>query len=154
MQRNGQKRDKKIDGKRRKEKSFFSQLPPPKVFDMDFPQKVFFGVFDLPLLRNAFLLRKKISKKKKKREVPTYLIYHQIYDIRRFHSFFFGAPKGPPKKKKKKTTTKKKIWRKATDRLFLFFFFKVPLLSAMRVGCGHATADGHPQLAAGSFFAS
>jgi hypothetical protein len=45
MQRNGQKRDKKIDGKRRKEKSFFSQLFRPKVFDMD--------VFELPLLRNA-----------------------------------------------------------------------------------------------------
>jgi hypothetical protein len=54
---------------------------------------------------------------------------------------------GPPKKKKKHG---KKIWRKATDRLFLFFFY----LSAMRVGCGHATADGHPQLAAGSPFAS
>jgi hypothetical protein len=60
---------------------------------------------------------------------------------------------GPPKKKKKKTSTKKRIWRKATDRLF-FSFFQVPLLSAMRVGCGHATADGHPQLAAGSSFAS
>jgi hypothetical protein len=41
---------KKIDGKIRKEKSVFSQLFRPKVFDMDFPQKVFNGVFELPLL--------------------------------------------------------------------------------------------------------
>jgi hypothetical protein len=45
VQRNGQKRDKKIDGKRRQEKSFFSQL-------FRWPKK-FFGVFELPLLRNA-----------------------------------------------------------------------------------------------------
>jgi hypothetical protein len=45
---------KKKDGKTRQEKSFlFSQLFRPKVFDMDFLQKVFFGVFELPLLRNA-----------------------------------------------------------------------------------------------------
>jgi hypothetical protein len=31
----------------------FSQLFRPKVFDIDFPQKVFYGVFELPLLRNA-----------------------------------------------------------------------------------------------------
>jgi hypothetical protein len=30
-----------------------SQLFRPKVFDMDFPQKVFCGVFELRLLRNA-----------------------------------------------------------------------------------------------------
>jgi hypothetical protein len=30
---------------------------------------------------------------------------------------------GPPKKKKKKTSTKKRIWRKATDRLFIFIYF-------------------------------
>jgi hypothetical protein len=34
-------------------KFFFPQLFRPKVFDMDFPQKVFYGVFELPLLRNA-----------------------------------------------------------------------------------------------------
>jgi hypothetical protein len=54
MQRNGQKRDKK---KRREKttgkKGVFSQLFPPKVFDMDSPQKVFHGVFELPLFRNA-----------------------------------------------------------------------------------------------------
>jgi hypothetical protein len=30
-----------------------SQLFWPKAFDIDFPQKVFGGVFELPLLRNA-----------------------------------------------------------------------------------------------------
>jgi hypothetical protein len=44
---------KKIEGEIRQEKSFFSQLFRPKVFDMDFPQKVFNSVFELPLLRNA-----------------------------------------------------------------------------------------------------
>jgi hypothetical protein len=69
MQRNGQKRDKKIiDGKRRKEKTFFfSQLFWPKAFDMDFLQKVFYGVFELPLLRNA----QKRHKKNKKKYLPT-----------------------------------------------------------------------------------
>jgi hypothetical protein len=33
-------------------KGFFSQLFRPKVFDIDFPQEVFCGVFELPLLRN------------------------------------------------------------------------------------------------------
>jgi hypothetical protein len=56
MQRNGQKRDKKIEGKKRQETDFFplfSQLFWQKGFDMDFPQKGFCGVFELPLLRNA-----------------------------------------------------------------------------------------------------
>jgi hypothetical protein len=47
---------KKIDGngkRRPRKKVFFPQLFRPKVFDMDFPQKVFNGVFELPLLRNA-----------------------------------------------------------------------------------------------------
>jgi hypothetical protein len=34
-------------------KCFFSQLFRPKAFDMDFPQKVLYSVFELPLLRNA-----------------------------------------------------------------------------------------------------
>jgi hypothetical protein len=62
IQRNGQKRYKKIfDGKRRKEKSFFPQLFRPKAFDMDFSQKVFHGVFELPLMRNAQKRHKKRS---------------------------------------------------------------------------------------------
>jgi hypothetical protein len=40
-------------GKDERKKVFFSQLFRPKVFDIDFPQKVFSGVFELPLLRNA-----------------------------------------------------------------------------------------------------
>jgi hypothetical protein len=40
-------------GKDERKKVFFSQLFRPKVFDIDFPQKVFYGVFELPLLRNA-----------------------------------------------------------------------------------------------------
>jgi hypothetical protein len=47
------KRDKKSKGKDDRKKVFFSQLFRPKVFDMDFPPKVFGGVFELPLLRNA-----------------------------------------------------------------------------------------------------
>jgi hypothetical protein len=54
MQRNGQKRDKKNRWEKTKgKKFFFSQLFRPKVFDMDFPKKDFYGVFELPLLRNA-----------------------------------------------------------------------------------------------------
>jgi hypothetical protein len=44
---------KKSKGKDDRKKVFFSQLFRPKAFDMDFPQKVFCGVFELPLLRNA-----------------------------------------------------------------------------------------------------
>jgi hypothetical protein len=40
-------------GKTKGEIYFFPQLFRPKVFDMDFPQKVLYGVFELPLLRNA-----------------------------------------------------------------------------------------------------
>jgi hypothetical protein len=70
-QRNGQKtRLKKIGGRREKStgKKFFSpQLFWPKVFDMDFPKKVFNGVFELPLLRNAQQCHKQTSKKRKKK---------------------------------------------------------------------------------------
>jgi hypothetical protein len=47
MQRNGQNAIKKTDGKRRHEKSVFSQLFRPKVFDMDSPppQKINFEIF-------------------------------------------------------------------------------------------------------------
>jgi hypothetical protein len=62
-----------------------SQLFRPKVFDMDFPQKVFNGVFELPLLR------KKISKLKKKKYLPTPFSGH-LPDIRRFHFFSLDAP--------------------------------------------------------------
>jgi hypothetical protein len=49
MQRNGQKRDKtKSMGKDERKKVFFSQLFRPKVFDMDFPQKVFVVFLNSP----------------------------------------------------------------------------------------------------------
>ena len=44
---------KKSMGKDERKKVFFPQLFRPKVFDMYFPQKVFYGVFEPPLLRNA-----------------------------------------------------------------------------------------------------
>jgi hypothetical protein len=44
---------KKNEGKKRQEKGFFSQLFWQKVFDMDFHQQIFNGVFELPVLRNA-----------------------------------------------------------------------------------------------------
>jgi hypothetical protein len=53
MQRNGQKRDKT----NRRTKALFWQ----KVFDMDFPQKVFWGVFEPVLLRNAQKRHKKVK---------------------------------------------------------------------------------------------
>jgi hypothetical protein len=61
--------------------------------------------------------------------------------------------KGPPKKqtnKGQKTNPKKQ----PTDFPFFFiFFFRCPLRRLWAV-CGHATACGHPQLAAVSSFAS
>jgi hypothetical protein len=51
-------------GKDERKKVVFSQLFRPKVFDMDFPQKVFNGVFELPLLRNAQKRHNKKSPKK------------------------------------------------------------------------------------------
>jgi hypothetical protein len=56
---------------------------------MYFPQKVFYGVFELPLMRNAQKRHKKSQKLKKK--VPTYPIYH-LPGIRRFQFYFSSAP--------------------------------------------------------------
>jgi hypothetical protein len=44
---------KKSMGKDERKKVFFPQIFRPKVFDMYFPQKVFYGVSELPLFRNA-----------------------------------------------------------------------------------------------------
>jgi hypothetical protein len=73
-------------GKDERKKGFFSQLFRPKVFDIDFPQKVFYVVFELPLLRNAQKRHKQISKIKKKTErylsctyLPDLLAICQIY---------------------------------------------------------------------------
>jgi hypothetical protein len=61
----------------------FPQLFRPKVFDMDFPQNVFFGVFELPLLRNAQKRHKQKLKKLIKKTEGTYLphlvVICQIY---------------------------------------------------------------------------
>jgi hypothetical protein len=75
---------KKIDGngKIRQEKCFFPQLFRPKVFDMDFPQKVFGGVFELPLLRNAQKRHKNFKKRRRKSD------HLPDTDARRFHLFF------------------------------------------------------------------
>jgi hypothetical protein len=78
VQRNGQKRDKKQSmGKDDRKKVFFLNLFRPKAAfkasDMYFPKKVFDGVFELPLLRNAQKRHKKKSQIKKK-NVPTYPI--------------------------------------------------------------------------------
>jgi hypothetical protein len=63
---------KKFDGKTRKD--FFSQL-----FDMDFPHFLY-GVFELPLLRNAQKRHKQISKIKKKiTYLPHLVAICQIY---------------------------------------------------------------------------
>jgi hypothetical protein len=53
-----------------RKKVFFSQLFRPKAFDKDLPQKVFYGVFELPLLRNA-QKRHKQNLKIKKKKLPT-----------------------------------------------------------------------------------
>jgi hypothetical protein len=61
-------------GKDERKHAFFPQLFRPKAFDMDFPQKVFRGVFELPLLKNAQKRHNKISKLKKKEKEGTYPI--------------------------------------------------------------------------------
>ena len=69
----------------------------PKAFDIDFPQKVFNGVFELPLLRNAQKRHKKTQKlKKKKKEVPTYPILSSARYTSLSILFFFGAPRARP----------------------------------------------------------
>jgi hypothetical protein len=60
MQRNGQKRDEKNRWEKTTgKKFFFLNFFRPKVFDMYFPKKVFNGVLELPLLRNAQKRHKK-----------------------------------------------------------------------------------------------
>jgi hypothetical protein len=49
-------------------KFFFLNFFGQKVFDMYFPQKVFYGVFELPLLRNA---QKRWVKTKGKKKIST-----------------------------------------------------------------------------------
>ena len=78
-------------------KFFFLNFFRPKVFDMYFPKKVFYGVFELPLLRNAQKRHKKnlkIKKKRGKRYLPTPFSGH-LPDIRGFQFYFSWAPLGP-----------------------------------------------------------
>jgi hypothetical protein len=58
-----------------------------------FCQNIFMVFSNSPCRETPKNVLKKTATKKKKREVPTYLIYH-LPDIRRFHFFlFFGAPR-------------------------------------------------------------
>jgi hypothetical protein len=66
-----------------RKKSFFSLLFRPKVFYLDFPQKVFFGVFELVLLLVKKFTKNAIKKRLKKRHLPTPFSGH-LPDIRRF----------------------------------------------------------------------
>jgi hypothetical protein len=54
--------------------------------------KFFYGVFELPLLRNAQKRHKKIKKLKKKK-VPTYPILSSARYMSLSILFFFGAPR-------------------------------------------------------------
>jgi hypothetical protein len=87
---------KKSMGKDDRKKVFFPQLFRPKVFDMDFRQKVFYGVFELPLLRNAQKRHKKYSQKLKKEStyLPHLVAICQIYGG--FKKKIFGAPRIRP----------------------------------------------------------
>jgi hypothetical protein len=60
--------------------------------------------------------------------------------------------RGLQKKRKRKQGTKKQS-QKNNRPTFFFFFFRCPLRRLWAV-CGHATACGHPQLAAVSSFMS
>ena len=64
-----------------------------KVFDMDFLQKYFYGVFELPLSRNAQKRTKKKSQEKKSRMVGGWVwdLANARGGVRRF---FLAAPRG------------------------------------------------------------
>jgi hypothetical protein len=84
-------------GKYGRKKVFFLNFFRPKVFDMYFPKKVIYGVFELPLLRNAQKRHKKplkIKKKKGKRYLPTPFSGH-LPDIRGFQFYFSWTPLVP-----------------------------------------------------------
>jgi hypothetical protein len=92
MQRNGQKRDKKKSmGKDERKKVFFPQLFWPKVFDMYFPQKVFYGVFELPLLRNAQKRWVKTKGKKKKSQLFRPKVF-DMYFPQKVFMVFLNSP--------------------------------------------------------------
>jgi hypothetical protein len=74
-------------------KFFFLNFFRPKAFDMYFPKKKCYGVFELPLLRNAQKRHKtnlKIKKKKKPTYLPHLVAICQIYGG--FNLIFLGHP--------------------------------------------------------------
>jgi hypothetical protein len=85
---------KKSKGKGDRKKVFVFSTFWPKVFDMDFPQKVFNGVFELPLLRNAQKRHtnylSKIKKEKEGTMVPYFVAICQTYVA--FTYFFLRRP--------------------------------------------------------------
>jgi hypothetical protein len=93
MQRNGQKRDKKKSmGKDERKKVFFSsQLFRPKVVDMYFPKKVFYRVFELPLLRNAQKRWVKTKGGKKKSKLFRPKVF-DMYFPKKFFMVFLNSP--------------------------------------------------------------
>jgi hypothetical protein len=70
---------------------FFSQLFRPKVFDMDFP-KSFYGVFELPLLRNAQKRHKNLKNLKNLKKGGTYLPDLSSARYTSLSFFFSSAP--------------------------------------------------------------
>jgi hypothetical protein len=59
-----------------------------RVFDMDFPKKALYGVFELPLLRNAQKRHnKKVTQKKTNKYLPTSFSGY-LADVRRFQYLF------------------------------------------------------------------
>jgi hypothetical protein len=98
MQRNGQKRDKKKSmGKGKdsllkdeRKKVFFPQFFRPKVFDMYFPQKLFNGVFELPLLRNAQKRWVK-TKGEKKKNLNFFGQKPKVFDMYFPQKVFYGV---------------------------------------------------------------
>ena len=78
----------KVVGEKLTSKNFVKILE--KVFDMDFLQKNFYGVFELPLPRNAQKRAKKKLKKKKSRMVGGWV--GDLVNVRGVRRFFFWRP--------------------------------------------------------------
>jgi hypothetical protein len=94
VQRNRQTRDKKIEGKEHQEKSFFlsHRFFGKKFLTWTSPKK-FYGVFELPLLRNAEIRHeKKATPTKGTYPYPIYLVAIHLLDTRRFQLLFSSAP--------------------------------------------------------------
>jgi hypothetical protein len=79
-------------GKDDRKNVFFLNFFRPNFFDMYFPKKTFYGVFELPLLRNAQKRHKTNLniKKKKSTYLPHLVAICQIYGG--FNFIFLGRP--------------------------------------------------------------